>query len=123
MLSIPLEECRFMEFPAPLFFANKRLTNHMIKVIGILDMDLCELMCYQEPNCVSFNLKKNPENGEVKHRCELNNSTHLEHDREFRDDTSYFYRGAKVWVTETSIISHQIKSYPRLMRDSVEGKN
>ena len=90
-----------MEFPAPFFFTNKRLTNHTIKVIGILDMDLCELMCYQEPNCVSFNFKKKPENGEVKHRCELNNSTHLEHDSEFKDDRSYFYRGTKVRLTET----------------------
>ena len=85
-----------MEFPASFFFANKRLTNHTIKVIDVLDMDLCEL----KPNCVSFNFRKNPENGKVKHRCELNNSTHLEHDSEFKDDTSYFYRGAKVRVTE-----------------------
>ena len=90
-----------MEFPAPFFFANKRLTNHTIKVIGILDMDLCELMCYQEPNCVSYNFKKKPENGEAKDRCELNNCTHLEHDSEFKDDPSYVYKGAKVRVTET----------------------
>ena len=89
-----------MEFPASFFFANKRLTNQTIKVIDILDMDLCELMCYQEPNCTSFNFRKNPENGKIKHRCELNNSTHLEHDSEFEDDTSYFYRGAKVRVTK-----------------------
>ena len=92
---ISLEEFRSMEFPSPFFFASKRLMNHTLKVIGVLDMDLCELMCYQEPNCVSFNFKKKPENGEVKHRCELNNSTHLEHDNEFKDDPSYFYRGAK----------------------------
>ena len=89
-----------MEFPASFFFANKRLVNHSIKVISVLDMDLCELMCYQKSNCVSFNFRKNLENGGVKHRCELNNSTHLEHDSEFKDDPSYFYRGAKVRVTE-----------------------
>ena len=88
-----------MEFPAPLFFADKRLMNHTINIISVLNMNLCELMCYQGPNCVSFNFKKKPENGEVKHRCELNNSTHLEHDSEFNDDRSYFYRGAKVRVT------------------------
>ena len=71
---------------------------------------------------MSFNFKKKPENGKVKHKCELNNSTHLEHDSEFKDDTSYFYRGAKVRVTETSIICHQIRSYPHLMHDSVEVK-
>ena len=50
---------------------------------------------------MSYNFKKKPENGEVKDRCELNNSTHLEHDSEFKDDPSYFYKGAKVRVTET----------------------
>ena len=87
-----------MEFPSPFFFADKRLMNHTIKIISVLDMDLCEL-CYQESNCVSLNFRKKPENGEVKHRCELNNSTHLEHDSEFKDDPSYFYQGAKVRVT------------------------
>ena len=85
-----------MEFPAPFFFADKRLIDHTIKITNVVNSDLCELMCYQEPNCVSFNFKKNPENGEVKHRCELNNSTHLEDDSKFKDDPSYFYRGAKV---------------------------
>ena len=97
-----------MEFPASFFFANKRLLNHTIKIIDVLDMDLCELMCYQEPNCVSFNFRKNPENGEVKHRCELNNSTHLEHDSEFNDDPSYFYRGAKVRVTENLTVKTKL---------------
>ena len=47
-----------MEFPAPFFFADKRLIDYTIKIINVLNSDLCELMCYQEPNCVSFNLKK-----------------------------------------------------------------
>ena len=87
-----------MEFPAAFFFVNKRLTKHRIKDIRVLDRDLCELHCYQENNCVSFNFKKYPERGEVTHMCELNNSTHLDHDGEFRDDAFYLYKGAKVNV-------------------------
>ena len=95
-----LKESRSMEFPVTFFFADKRLINHVVKIISVLDMDLCELMCYQEPNCVSFNFRKKPENGEIKHRCELNNSTHLEHDSEFKYNSLFFYRGAKVRVPE-----------------------
>lgn len=87
-----------MEFPAAFFFVNKRLTKHRIKAIKVLDKDFCELHCYQENDCVSFNFKKYPERGEVTHICELNNSTHLDHDGEFTDDTSYLYKGAKVNV-------------------------
>ena len=113
-----------MEFPASFFFTNKRLLNHTIKIIDVLDMDLCELMCYQEPNCVSFNFRKKPENGEVKHRCELNNSTHLEYDSEFKDDPSYFYRGAKVRVTENLTVKTKLlttlqeKSFNEQLNDS-----
>ena len=94
------KESRSMEFPVTFFFADKRLINHVVRIISVLDVDLCELMCYQEPNCVSFNFRKKPENGEVIHRCELNNSTHLEHDSEFKYSSLFFYRGAKVRVSE-----------------------
>ena len=72
--------------------------KHTIKTVEVLDMDLCELQCYQEHNCVSFNFKKDPENGKATHKCELNNSTHLENDNELKNDEAYFYRGAKVKI-------------------------
>ena len=84
-----------MEFPASFFFADKRLMKSTIKTVKVLDIDICELLCYQEHNCVSFNFKKDPDSGTVIHECELNNSTHMEDDSELKDNKSYFYRGAK----------------------------
>ena len=61
----------------------------------VKDLDKCELLCYKDDNCVSLNIKdKDPDRGT--HECELNNSTHLEHDGDLKIDPVYYYRGAKV---------------------------
>ena len=59
------------------------------------DMDQCDLLCYLDDDCVSLNIKKDRDRAN-QHECELNNSTHLEHDADLKTDTDYFYRGAKV---------------------------
>ena len=52
------------------------------------------MQCLQEPNCVSYNFKKNGEN-----KCDLNNATY-EHDNEHSGDLekneNYVYRAAEV---------------------------
>ena len=58
------------------------------------DLDECEYRCYLNENCVSLNIKNRYPNGT--HECELNNSTHLEHDGYLKDDQLYYYRGAEV---------------------------
>ena len=61
----------------------------------VKDLDECEYRCYLNANCVSLNIKnKDPHNGT--HECELNNSTHLEHDWDLKDSKLYYYRGAEV---------------------------
>ena len=87
-----------MAFPAFYFFAEKRLKNHNITTLQVRDMDACELLCYREPNCVSFNFKAKA-SAEGTFSCELNNATHREHDGEFVDTKGYFYRGAHVRIT------------------------
>lgn len=60
-------------------------------------MDICELLCYQEPNCVSINFKYEVRSvAGGSYNCELNNSTHLGHDQDFVDAKGYVYRGAEV---------------------------
>ena len=60
----------------------------------VKDLDECEYRCYLDANCVSLNIRnKDPEGT---HECELNNSTHLEHDKDLKDDQLYYYRGAEV---------------------------
>ena len=84
-----------MVFPAFFFFADKRLVNHNITTIQVRDMDACELLCYHEPNCVSINFE-NKASAEGKYSCDLNNSTHQEHDDDFVEKMGYFYHGAEV---------------------------
>ena len=62
----------------------------------VKDLDDCELLCYQHDNCVSVNVKKDPDIETGQHECELNNSTHMEHDEDLTVDNAYLYRGAKV---------------------------
>ena len=66
----------------------------MIRTIAVMNEDFCEMQCYLEPNCVSYNFNKNGE-----HKCDLNNATY-EHDNEhagdLANDENYVYRGAEV---------------------------
>ena len=59
-----------------------------------MNEDFCEMQCYLEPNCVSYNFKNSGE-----HKCDLNNATY-EHDNERSGDLekndNYVYRGAEV---------------------------
>ena len=60
----------------------------------VKDLDECEYRCYLDANCVSLNIRNKDPDGT--HKCELNNSTHLEHDSDLKDDKLYYYRGAEV---------------------------
>ena len=66
--------------------------NHIIRTEQVPDIDLCELLCYQEPNCVSINYHTGTNN------CELNNVTHRGHDDEVVNMEGFLYRGADVKI-------------------------
>ncbi|XP_044165430.1 neurogenic locus notch homolog protein 1-like [Acropora millepora] len=87
-------ECRQLLFPSDVF-KNKRLTNHSITTQNVSDLDLCELHCYHEPNCVSINFKVIPDS-EGLHECELNNATHRSHEIDLQNNDGYVYRGAEM---------------------------
>lgn len=77
--------------------------NHTIKTLFVKNLDDCEYLCYMDDNCVSLNIKdKDPQSGT--HACELNNSTHLEHEADLVKDPVFYYRGAKVMSTSKDII-------------------
>ena len=65
-------------------------------------MDLCELQCYHEPNCVSINFKVIPDD-EGLHECELNNATHQSYDGQLEDKDGYVYKGAEVKTLHLAI--------------------
>ena len=92
-----LGECRQLAFPSFFFFADKRLVNHPIKNVSVPDLDACELLCYQENNCVSVNFNSQAIAGGT-YRCELNNATHRGHDGDFVSTEGFFYHGADVSI-------------------------
>ena len=87
---------RELYFPSYYVFADKRLKNHKIKTEYVIYLDFCELLCYQHDDCVSINIKKHPDSATGQQKCELNNSTHMEHDEDLKNDNAYLYQGAKV---------------------------
>ena len=62
----------------------------------VKDLDHCELRCYQNDNCVSLNILKDPDSSTGQHECELNNSTYMEHGEDLTTNNAWLYRGAKV---------------------------
>ena len=64
------DEGRIIAFKEPV--ANKSMKSHVIRSAEVPSEGSCRLMCFMEPNCVSFNLGP-LEDG--KHKCELNNAT------------------------------------------------
>ena len=93
-LSVP---CRTLAFPASLFFANKRFVNHTVKNVRVQDLPECERLCYEEHNCVSINFETKKD-GNGRNSCDLNNSTHGEHDEDLVNEENYFYRGTEVII-------------------------
>jgi len=94
-----LGHCRNLRFTIGPIHAY-RLENHVIRTIDVNDEDICQLQCYMEPNCVSYNFnKKEAANGQ--HKCDLNSATY-EHDNEHSGDLAknenYVYRGAEVSI-------------------------
>ena len=47
-----------MVFPDYYFFAERRLVNHTIEKKRVNNLDVCELMCYLNDDCVSLTSKK-----------------------------------------------------------------
>ena len=52
---------------------NVALTNHIIKSEQVFDRDTCELKCFQDPNCVSYNYGPSADGNLL---CELSDKTH-----------------------------------------------
>ena len=93
---ITAERERAMLFPDYYFLAERRLVNHAIEEKRVKNLDDCELLCYLSDSCVSLNFKKDPDNNQPGHICELNNATHLKYDSDLTTDANFYYRGSKV---------------------------
>ena len=82
-----IDACRVLKFTTPK--ADRYLENHVIQSILVDDNDFCQMKCYVERKCVSYNLGK-IESGD-RFTCELSDSDHYQHpgDLVFKKSFSY----------------------------------
>ena len=89
------DECRAILFKPVI--KDKYLLNHIIKSVPVESELGCELICYENPDCVSYNYE--PVLSEIP-SCDLNNSTHLQVTSvNFITKNGFSYRGIEVSLT------------------------
>ncbi|XP_078382604.1 uromodulin-like isoform X1 [Oculina patagonica] len=86
------DTCRQLEFRAALSFHGKRLMNHVIRTVESFVNNFCGVLCFTEPNCVSYNMEVISGSPSIT-KCELNNSTHNEHPDDLKPWQNYIYQG------------------------------
>ena len=77
--------------------------KHIIATIKVFELDLCELQCYHQPNCVSINFNVIADSSGL-HECELNNVTHRSYGHELKNKDGYVYKAAQVRSLNKAIL-------------------
>lgn len=103
------DDCRLLQFKPQT--KNKTLQNHVIREFKVADQSKCELSCYHEPNCVSYNY--GPEGGISSTKsCELSDRSHLQVSSEdFVSKENFTYREVSVRNTTVSLNKQRQQSY------------
>lgn len=69
------------------------LTGHVFKTMEIKAASACEVNCYMENNCISYNIKPLPDG---KYLCELSDSDDVAHPLNMRYREGAMYKSFKV---------------------------
>ena len=90
------ETCRILEFVQP--EEDNYLENHVIKSLMVDNKDQCELRCYAENFCSSFNLGISETRGKLK--CELSDSDHFQHPEHLICKKGFSYHPTMVGILQ-----------------------
>ena len=86
----------------------------MIRTADASNEDICQLQCYLEPNCISYNFnKKETENGQ--HKCDLNDATYAHDSKQSGDlveNEKYVYHGAEVNIQPVNVFNFLVPTRP-----------
>ena len=86
-----LEPCIIKTFGKPV--VNKALKNHVIGTPRATSAELCELLCFMEITCQSYNFGPKDDGGYV---CELNDSDAIRDSLDLTTKQGFIYGGTKV---------------------------
>ena len=73
------------------------LQNHVIKNISLERQDACQVACYLENDCLSYNFGQ-LQGGD--HICQLSDSDHIQHPGDLKITDGFSYKGTKVHCNE-----------------------
>ena len=89
-----VERCITKIFESPV--TNKALTNHVISTPTVTSAQVCEIECFLEIKCESYNFGPKEGGGHV---CELSDSDAVRDPLEWTTKEGFVYRGTKVLMT------------------------
>ena len=84
--------CRILEFKSAMKGYN--LQGHIFKSVEVQNETDCDVKCYLESDCISFNVVTSPTDGTI--TCELSNSDHETHPEDLRRQFGAVYQPIKV---------------------------
>ena len=84
--------CRILEFKSAMKGYN--LQGHIFKSVEVKSETDCDVNCYLESDCISFNVVTSPTDGTI--TCELSNSDHETHPEDLRRQFGAVYQPIKV---------------------------
>ena len=90
--------CRALQFVSPK--EGKALVNHVIKNVSVGSSDVCEIECYLDNRCLSYNYG---DQGNVRQKCELSDSDHKQHPNDLQERLGYIYRGTEVHIIKVNL--------------------
>ena len=82
------DNCRMIRFGD--YERAKSLDGHVIVKIKVPDKDICQLKCYHNDDCVSYNFGPSETGDDI---CELNNSTDTQH---LKRKENFVFQGTEV---------------------------
>ena len=95
-----VERCITKIFESPV--TNKALTNHVISTPTVTSAQVCEIECFLEIKCESYNFGPKEGGGHV---CELSDSDAVRDPLEWTTKEGFVYRGTKV---QRLILPHNV---------------
>ena len=103
-----LEGCREVEMNPSV--DNLYLENHVFRKLEIKTASACEVNCFMDADCVSYNLRQ-PRDPEGKYLCELSNSTDKIHPLDVKFEAGAVYKSFRVSQVVCSVVYLYIVRY------------
>jgi len=112
------DDCRILRFKSSM--EGHSLQGHVLKTFTVQKKSTCEIRCFAEHSCMSYNIGPTHEDGS--YVCELSNSDHKMHPEALGHRNGFTYRATEVIRLITAIKcsnskkKKQTNAFPQLLQ-------